>query len=207
MSKKHLFLVSFIILFVLIGSFSIQARATAVAVDIKANGSDGPVTLSLGQNLTLDWTSVNALYCSIGAPINSGVLTNGSAGPISPGHPFYPNSSGTNYVITCWEAFGGNNVTDSVLVFLAPVFQPVTVSLIADPISITPGQSTILNLSSTNADYCTMNGHNLKSEKGKNITSFIRHVFPEHTTTLTAVCYDSNNFSASQSVTIKVRKN
>jgi len=35
-----------------------------ISVDLKGNGSDGPLTLNYGTNLTLTWTSSNATHCT-----------------------------------------------------------------------------------------------------------------------------------------------
>ena len=88
------------------------------SVDIRANGSNGPLTLSAGQNLIISWTSASNIYhCFLDAPVNSGVYTNGSMTLYS-GHPFYPKSSGTTYVISCTDQPGGAyTFADKVLVY------------------------------------------------------------------------------------------
>lgn len=61
---------------VLGASFPIGALAdTIVTVDIKANGSDGPVTLNTGNTYTYSWSSTNATSCELvlPSPIPSGI--------------------------------------------------------------------------------------------------------------------------------------
>ncbi len=98
------------------------------SVDIKAsnNGStfsDGPVYLGyvsgILQNFWYNWSSSNTTSCSIGAPVNSGVGVNGSAGPLASSHPQYPSVSGTTYPITC-NLSGGGTVSDTVFAQRVP---------------------------------------------------------------------------------------
>jgi len=43
--------------------FEATLTETPVTVDLKANSSDGPITVSYKENVTLSWTSENAAYC------------------------------------------------------------------------------------------------------------------------------------------------
>lgn len=132
-------------------SVTINISASAPTVDLKVNGSDGPVTLSSSaQNADLTWTSNNATTCSLGAPVNSGVGVNGSAS-YPYGHAFYPSPSGTTYTLSC--SGPGGSGSDSVTVYgYAPA---TTVTLSASPTSITSGNSSTLTWSTTNATACT----------------------------------------------------
>jgi len=98
------------------------------SVDIEGsnNGStftDGPVYLGyvsgILQNFWYNWTSTNTTSCSIGAPVNSGVATNGSAGPLNSSHAHYPSVSGTTYTITC-NVSGGGTTSDTLFAQRVP---------------------------------------------------------------------------------------
>ena len=153
-------------------------------VDIKANNSDGPVTLTSGQTLLLTWATKNTNHCDLGAPFNSGVSGfGGSAGPIGPTHPFYPKEGVTTYSIKCFNTANPSQVaTDSVTVNVSlpqipipydppsipqipipnipPSIQPApTVDLKANgsdgPISAIAGSPVTLSWTSTGATGCS----------------------------------------------------
>ncbi len=42
---------------------SFTTRCIILSVDLKANGSDGPITLTVGNSVTLSWTSQGAVSC------------------------------------------------------------------------------------------------------------------------------------------------
>ena len=52
---------------VLISGLPISASA-ALGADIKANGSDGPVTITNGDSFTYSWSSSNATACTLTSP-------------------------------------------------------------------------------------------------------------------------------------------
>ena len=97
------------------GSFTVSSAA-GMTVDVKANGSDGPVTVRpaafIPENLTISWTSVGATSCTSN---NLGhIATNiGLSGKILVNSGAI-NSSRT-YSIICTNAVGGQ-VSDSVVV-------------------------------------------------------------------------------------------
>lgn len=75
------------------------------SVDIKANGSDGPVPVTSGTAVNVSWNSSNADSCSV-SPTGWG----GTSGSQSSG-PLY---SATNYLVTCVN--GSGSASDSVYV-------------------------------------------------------------------------------------------
>ena len=90
-----------------------------VTVDVKANGSDGPVVINNGESYVFTWTSSNATSCLQTSPINSGISLSGNSGNIGPTHSFYPTaSSSVTLTMTCTN--GTSSSTDSVIVSLAP---------------------------------------------------------------------------------------
>jgi hypothetical protein len=119
-------------------------------LDITANGSQGPVTLSEGQSFTVDWISSNATNCTLSSAslFTSGVQSNGSTGVIDPAHPYYPVDGGSRtFNITCTGLSG--SISDSVTVIRplapqppsAPVF--TNISTVCTAPNATTGQITI----------------------------------------------------------------
>jgi hypothetical protein len=95
-----------------------NATSTGSTLDITANGSQGPVTLSDGQSFTLNWISSNVTNCALSesdVPFSSGVTSNGSMGPVDPTHPYYPPAGASySFVISCQGVSGP--ISDSVVV-------------------------------------------------------------------------------------------
>ena len=95
-----------------------NATSTGSTLDITANGSQGPVTLSSGQSFTLNWVSSNVTNCTLSesdVPFSSGVTSNGSMGPVDPTHPYYPPAGASySFVISCQGVSGP--ISDSVVV-------------------------------------------------------------------------------------------
>src|SRR3989344_2638844 len=88
------------------------------SVDITANSSQGPYTLSTNESFNLEWISSNVISCTLSSVgvFSSGVAVNDTLGPISPAHPYYPQEgTSRTYNITCQNSAGGT-VTDSVTV-------------------------------------------------------------------------------------------
>jgi|GEM_PF-3844300 len=203
MIKKVLTLLSFIVVFLILGSFS--ASAQSVTIDVKANGSDGTVLLAPGENLLVSWISTNAFYCQLESPAFSGVLLIGNMS-LYPGHQFYPNTASVTYTVTCFESFGGPSVTDSVVARVAPVALPVSVSFSVSSSLIDLGQSTTLSWTSANADYCMMNKLDLRKEFTNKGTSVARTIFPKKTNTYTVTCYSADGLTSdSKSIAVRVR--
>jgi hypothetical protein len=84
----------------------------APIVDLKVNGSDGPLTVVMGANLNLTWGAIpNASSCS-----GTGASWNGGKS-ISGGNDNFPASSTTVYTLTCTNS-QGKTASDSVSVTL-----------------------------------------------------------------------------------------
>lgn len=82
------------------------------SVDIKANGFDGPITISYNTAATLSWTSSNVTSCTASGNWSGSKPLTGSE---STGNL----TVSQNYIITC-NAIAGGTVTDSVLVNVLP---------------------------------------------------------------------------------------
>ncbi len=109
--------------FVLGASFPLGALAdTIVTVDIKANGSDGPITITDGDSYSYDWSSLNASSCQITSPANSGIPLSGSD-TVLPGSPFYP-AVGAPMILTVVCTDGSTTATDAVTINLSSLPPP-----------------------------------------------------------------------------------
>ena len=102
-----------------VARFQVSQSATPLgSVDMKANGSDGPLTLGYRESFSLDWTSKAVSSCvlkSVGI-FESGVELNGNSGEIDYKHPYYPAVGGEReFIITCQSNTGGE-AADSVII-------------------------------------------------------------------------------------------
>ncbi|MBI4359253.1 MAG: hypothetical protein HY577_01595 [Candidatus Nealsonbacteria bacterium] len=120
-------------------------------VDIKANGSDGPVTIGYNTAATLSWTSTNATSCSASGNWSGAKSTSGSE---SSGN--LTNSA--TYTITCTGA--GGTASDSVTVNVQNPAPTVDIKANGSDGPVTIGYNTAATLSwtSTNATSCTAAG-------------------------------------------------
>jgi hypothetical protein len=88
--------------------------SAAPTVDLKVNGSDGPLTISPPGNYTLSWSSSNAAACSASGAWSGSQVTNGTQA--------YSNiSSGSyTYTLTCTNPAG--SASDSITIdVMAPL--------------------------------------------------------------------------------------
>lgn len=87
-------------------------------VDIKANNSNGPISILYGGNISLSWTSHNATSCQASGDWSGSKLTSGS-------ETIHPDIAKTyNFTIACQNT-NGTQTTDSVQVNVLP--KPPTV--------------------------------------------------------------------------------
>jgi hypothetical protein len=138
-------------------------------IDIKAQDSDGPVTLVATEDLILSWVTSNANECAFSTPFVSGV---GDAGvsELHLTHPFYPQAGGTTYTINCSNS-NGVSVSDSVTVYPGPPQNPpatstidITASGTQGPLSLNQGESFTIEWISSNASApCTLDISGLSS--------------------------------------------
>lgn len=108
-------------------------QCTASQVDIKANNSDGPITVVYDQSVTISWTSSNADSCQASGAWSGTKPTSGSmqSGALT---------SNKTYTLTCTGSAG--SVSDSVSVYVSS--QPtLSVNLEAVPPS---GQAPLNNV-------------------------------------------------------------
>ena len=109
---------------VVINLSAVATSSPSVTADIKANGSDGPVTITNGDNFNYSWASTNATLCNITAPNGPSAITlSGSGNPISLGHPWYPAVGGsTTLTLDCTN--GVNTASDSVVINVVATTTP-----------------------------------------------------------------------------------
>jgi len=115
----------------------------APTVDLKVNGSNGPLNLGAPGSYTLSWTSTNAASCSASNNWSGAQATNGSQ--------TYGNigSGSYTYTLTCTNP--SSSASDSVTV---NVLSAPTVSVTA-PASLTAPASYTSTWTSANATSCT----------------------------------------------------
>ena len=87
-------------------------KCAPVKVDLKANGSDGPVTLYYGDNVNLSWKTENANYCEASGDWSGNKAVSG-----------YETIKLTTlktytFILTCRNATGSQTASDSVQVTL-----------------------------------------------------------------------------------------
>jgi len=84
------------------------------SVDIKANGSNGPITVSYKNNITLSWSSENSATCQASGDWSGTKAVSGS-------QVIQMNEVKTNtFTITCEESTGTKTDIDSVTVVVTP---------------------------------------------------------------------------------------
>jgi hypothetical protein len=122
-----------------VGTASPCASPTA---DIKANGSNGPITITSGTSATISWTSTNTTSCSVSPGGWTGTSGSQSSGAIS---------STLTYTLSC-NGFGSSAASDTVTI---NVSVPPTVTLSASPNPVAYGGAATLTWTISNATSCT----------------------------------------------------
>ena len=151
----------------------ISVSADVTAVDIKAEGSDGPVNITSGNSFSFTWTSTGATACQLTSPSGvSGVSVSGSDGPVGSSHPWYP-AVGSSVTLTLNCTDGVNNMSDSVTINIVAASSgggggggggSATTTVTADidangsdgPVTITSGNSYSITWTSTGATACQL---------------------------------------------------
>jgi len=101
-------------------------------VDIKANNSDGPITIAYNYAATLTWTSQNANSCTAAGAWSGTKLTSGSE---STGNL----TSSKTYTITCFGL--GGSASDSVAINVQQVLGEVSPTIQKKARNLSDGQS------------------------------------------------------------------
>ena len=171
---------------------NVQNQSIPPTVTISAN----PATINQGQSSLLNWQSQNANLCYASV---------GWGGPKSLAgfESVWPTST-TIYTITCTNSTN-QPATSQTIVTVIPnqTLQP-TLTLTANPTSITQGQSSLLNWYGTNVSTCTASGgwSNYKNISGSET------VYPSITTTYYLNCTGSYGpVSAQATVFVNTQQN
>lgn len=89
-------------------------KCLPLTVDIKANNSNGPITVSYKSNITLSWSSENSASCQASGDWSGTKAVSGS-------QVIQMNEVKTNtFTITCQDSTGTKTKTDSVTVVVTP---------------------------------------------------------------------------------------
>lgn len=147
-----------------------------------------PDTILRGQSSTLAWTSSNDSLCTASGSWSGTQATNGT-------HGVSPTSTAT-YTLTC-SGVGGDTRRSVTVVVVLPA--PPTVSILAQPTSISSGQSSTLTWTSSNDTLCTASGGWTGPQPLNGNTS----VSPTSTTVYTLTCAGAGG-SKSMSATVTV---
>ena len=135
-------------------SFNLTVTAPVPTADIKANNSNGPITISYNASATLTWSSGNASSCSISPSGLTGTSGSQSTGNLT---------TGTTYTLNCTGA-GGTAPADTVTVNVSQPPSPTANLTISDnpnggfgsSVNISYNTAAYLKWSSTNASSCSV---------------------------------------------------
>lgn len=122
---------------------TVYRTTPAPTVDLKVNGSNGPLNVGVPGSYTLSWTSTNAASCTASSSWSGAQLTNGSQA--------YSNIAAGSYTYTIACSNPSGTATDSVTV---NVLSAPTVNVSA-PASETAPASYTATWTSSNATTCT----------------------------------------------------
>jgi len=200
-----------------------------LSVDIEANNSDGPVSITAGQSVTLKWgagpnATIFRMVC-----VASGSWS-GSKGPVS-SETLTPIQSGT-YTISCRDNGTGPAAVDSVTVNVVPlnpaftlvaptlgqtgVTGNVQLSAVfnANALSVISGQSTTLNWSALYSNICEITADGAMLNAGGSAFGSMSTGALTRNTTFGLSCYrwvsapapiyGTKAFAPTQSVTVSV---
>lgn len=158
-----------------------------IGIDIKANNSDGPITIPYNTATTLSWASENAASCTA-----SGSWSDSK--PLSGSQSTGNLTSSQTYTLTCSGIEGqkSDSVTVNVLI------PPPSTSFSASPSSIFSGQSSTLSWSSSLATSCSID-----QDIGNVVTSGSQPVSPTITTTYILTCIGAGG-QTNKSATVSV---
>ena len=175
---------------------NIQPQTQNPSVDIKANGSDGPVNVAYNSSATLSWTSANTTSCSA-----SGGSWSGSRG-LNDSESTGNLTQSRTYSITCQNS-AGQTANDSVTVNVNSQSNPPTVTIYASPSLINYGSQSHLYWSSSNATSCQAAGGSWSGTKPLNSDEYTQTLY--QTSTYTITCQNAQGQTATQSTTVSVQ--
>jgi len=96
------------------GDKSFTTQCLPLTIDLKANGSNGPITVSYQENITLSWSSENSASCQASGDWSGTKAVSGS-------QVIQMSEVKTNtFTITCQDSTGTKIEADSVTVVVTP---------------------------------------------------------------------------------------
>ncbi len=139
-----------------------SSATTVPFVNLKANASNGPVTINSGDSVTLSWTSSNITNAATGCTASADVATtgwNGTKASTGSGVVIGPITSTRRLIISCARTGVGSSA-DQVYINVNPVIPSVPgvdlqVNSSNGPVSIQSGSPGTATWSTTNASACT----------------------------------------------------
>jgi phospholipase C len=168
------------------GGQSATAKATVSILTVSLSAA--PSTVTAGQSATLSWNSANATALSLDQGIGA---VSGPSGSIT-----VNPAATTTYTITATDG-------TAIAAAQATVNAPLSVTLTANPVNITPGQQSTLTWNSRGAATLTIdNGVGAVSGAQGSVT-----VTPAQTTTYNITATDTGGHSATASTTVTVSSN
>lgn len=102
-------------------SDSVTVNVSQTTVELKVNGSDGPISIDSGNRVQLTWTTNQANSCTASGDTSWAGVKSASGGPV---YSDYVTSSKT-YTLTCKDALN-NSVSDNVVVNVGSATQNCT---------------------------------------------------------------------------------
>lgn len=124
-----------------------------VTVDLRVNGSNGPVTIPNPGSITLSWSSTNATSCAASGSWGGSRATSGTFGITG-------INSSRNFTLTCIRSGGSASDTVTVNVLGLPALPIVDLRAngSSGPITVAAGASATLSWTAANATTCTASG-------------------------------------------------
>jgi outer membrane protein assembly factor BamB len=110
----------------------------------------GPATVATGGTITLNWSATNAAACTASGEWSGSKATSGTQNMVAAA------AGSPTFTLSCTGA--GGNISRSATVSVTTNASQPTVSLTANPGTVTVGSSFTLNWSTTNASSCTASG-------------------------------------------------
>src|SRR3989344_745280 len=188
MNKKiKLFLGLILGVIVLFSLFSVATVALATTVSLTADS----LNVNYGGSTYLRWSSTDATSC-VGTNFNTNNLTSGS---------FYTGTltNTTTYNINCSDSNG--SASDSVTVVVnSPIPQTPSITIYANPIFVSYGNSSVIYWSSINATSCYASG----GWSGNKATSGNKSTGSLFSNTTFGITCNNSSGSTTDSITVSV---
>ncbi len=186
-----------------IPGYTVTPNVTGDTVAI-TNFIVNPATISAGGSTTVSWNTANAVSCS--ASGGTGGWSGSTIALPSGSKSITATTAGTyTFTLTCNGATAGDTKTATYSLVVNPANAVAITGFIATPASITAGESTTLNWTTTNAVSCTPSGgtggwstYNVPVPNG----SVAINIVNAGTYTFTLTCQDSSGGTAVRSTAV-----